>query len=88
MLAMGVSWNLLPASGADRLAGSGVYYGAAVTEAMLATGQTVYMVGAGNSAGQAAMHFNDFAEKVVMVVRGDSLRAKNVTLPRRPHRIN
>ncbi|MHC4429847.1 MAG: FAD-dependent oxidoreductase [Planctomycetota bacterium] len=76
MLAMGVSWNRLPASGADRLAGSGVYYGAAMTEALPARGQTVYMVGGGNSAGQAAMYFKDFAEKVVLVVRGDSLGAK------------
>jgi thioredoxin reductase (NADPH) len=76
MLAMGVSWNLLPASGADHLTGSGIYYGAAATEAMHATGQDVYMVGGGNSAGQAAMHFKDFAGKVVMVVRGNSLRAK------------
>ena len=76
MLAMGVSWNLLPASGADRLAGSGIYYGAAATEAIHAKGQTVYMVGAGNSAGQAAMYFKDFADNVVMIVRGDSLGAK------------
>jgi thioredoxin reductase (NADPH) len=76
MLAMGVSWNRLPASGADRLTGSGIYYGAAGTEAIPAKGQTVYMVGGGNSAGQAAMYFKDFAGKVVLVVRGDSLGAK------------
>ena len=76
MLAMGVSWNRLPASGAERLTGSGIYYGAAATEALHAKGQTVYMVGAGNSAGQAAMYFKDFADKVVMIVRGDSLQAK------------
>jgi thioredoxin reductase (NADPH) len=76
MLSMGVSWNRLPASGADRFIGSGIYYGAAVTEAQPARGQTVYMVGGGNSAGQAAMYFKDFAEKVVLIVRGDSLGAK------------
>lgn len=76
MLAMGVSWNLLPAAGADRLTGCGIYYGAATLEARHATGDSVYLVGAGNSAGQAAMHFKDFAEKVVMVVRGSSLGAK------------
>jgi thioredoxin reductase (NADPH) len=76
LLAMGVSWNRLPASGVDRLTGSGVYYGAAATEALLAKGQPVYMVGAGNSAGQAAMYFKDFADQVVLVVRGDSLSAK------------
>ena len=76
MLAMGVFWNLLPAAGADRLTGSGVYYGAAASEARHAAGEHVYLVGAGNSAGQAAMHFKDFADKVVMVVRGESLGAK------------
>jgi len=76
MLAMGVSWNRLPATGAERLTGSGIYYGAAVTEALHAKGQTVYMVGGGNSAGQAAMYFKDFASRVVLVVRGDSLGAR------------
>jgi thioredoxin reductase (NADPH) len=76
MLAMGVSWNLLPAEGADRLAGAGIYYGAANTEALHIKGQTVCMVGGGNSAGQAAMYFKDFAERVVLLVRGDSLSAK------------
>jgi thioredoxin reductase (NADPH) len=76
MLATGVSWNRLPAAGADRLTGSGIYYGAAATEALHCSDQTVFMVGAGNSAGQAAMYFKDFADRVVVVVRGDSLRAK------------
>lgn len=76
MLAMGVSWTLLPAENADRFIGSGIYYGAALTEAIHAAGKTVYMVGAGNSAGQAAIHFKDHADRVVMLVRGDSLSAK------------
>jgi thioredoxin reductase (NADPH) len=76
MLAVGVSWKLLPAEGAERLTGSGVYYGAAMTEALHVRGKTVYMVGAGNSAGQAAMFFKDHAEKVVMLVRGESLATK------------
>ena len=76
MLSVGVSWTLLAAENADRFVGAGVYYGAAMTEAMLASGQTVFMVGAGNSAGQAAMYFKDHASKVVMLVRGDSLSAK------------
>jgi thioredoxin reductase (NADPH) len=76
MLSMGVSWKLLTAEGAERLTGSGVYYGAAMTEALHVRGKTIYMVGAGNSAGQAAMFFKDHAEKVVMLVRGDSLAAK------------
>ena len=56
MLSVGVSWTLLPAENADRFVGSGVYYGAAMTEAMHASGKTVFMVGAGNSAGQANAH--------------------------------
>jgi thioredoxin reductase (NADPH) len=76
MLAVGVAWNRLPAEGADRLIGAGVYYGAALTEAMHAKGHTVWMVGAGNSAGQGAMYFKDYAEKVIMVVRGRSLGEK------------
>lgn len=76
MLSVGVSWNLLPAENADKLIGAGVYYGAAMTEAAHTAGRTVFMVGAGNSAGQAAMYFKDFADKVVMVVRGASLGAK------------
>ena len=76
MLSVGVSWRRLPAEGAERLVGAGVYYGAAMSEAAHVLGKTVYLVGAGNSAGQAAMHFKDFAEKVVILVRGDSLAAK------------
>jgi thioredoxin reductase (NADPH) len=76
MLSVGVSWELLPAEGADRFVGAGIYYGAAMTEAIHAEGRTVYMVGAGNSAGQAAMYFKDYASKVVMLIRGDSLDAK------------
>jgi thioredoxin reductase (NADPH) len=76
MLAVGVAWNLLPAENAHRFIGSGLYYGAALTEAIHAAGRTVYMVGAGNSAGQVAMYFKDYADRVVMLVRGDSLSAK------------
>ena len=76
MLSMGVSWNLLPAAGADRLAGAGVYYGAAMTEALQVKGRAVCIVGGGNSAGQAAMYFKDYAEKIVMIVRGNSLSSK------------
>jgi thioredoxin reductase (NADPH) len=76
MIAVGVTWKRLPARDVDRFVGSGVYYGAAMTEALHAAGQTVYMVGAGNSAGQAAMYFKDHASRVVMLVRGDSLEAK------------
>jgi thioredoxin reductase (NADPH) len=76
MLSMGVSWNLLPADGAERLAGAGVYYGAAMTEALQVKGRVVCIVGGGNSAGQAAMYFKDYAEKIVMILRGNSLSSK------------
>lgn len=76
MLAMGVSWNLLPAEGADELAGAGVFYGSAMTEAPHIKGRTVCIVGGGNSAGQAAMYFKDYASNIVMILRGNSLGAK------------
>jgi thioredoxin reductase (NADPH) len=76
MLSVGVSWNRLTAAGAEQFTGSGIYYGAAMTEAMQSRGETVYMVGAGNSSGQAAMFFKDYADTVVMLARGDSLGAK------------
>jgi thioredoxin reductase (NADPH) len=76
MLSMGVTWNLLRADGADRLTGAGIFYGAAMTEAPHVKGQTVGIVGGGNSAGQAAMYFRDYADKVVLIVRGESLEAR------------
>lgn len=76
MLSMGISWNLLPAECAESFAGRGIFYGAAMTEALNCKDQTVFIVGAGNSAGQAAMYFKDFASRIVMLVRGESLAAK------------
>jgi thioredoxin reductase (NADPH) len=76
MLATGVAWRQLPARGTDRLTGRGIYYGAAMTEALSCKDETVYIVGAGNSAGQAAMHFAEYAARVVMLIRGDDLGAK------------
>ncbi len=76
MLSMGVSWRKLPAPGADRLTGRGVYYGAAMTEAMNCRNEEVYIIGAGNSAGQAALFFASYANKVIMLVRGESLARK------------
>jgi thioredoxin reductase (NADPH) len=76
MLAMGVSWRLLPAPGAEGLTGRGVFYGAAMTEAMSCRGDEVYVVGAGNSAGQAVLYFSQYARRVVMLIRGESLEAK------------
>ena len=61
--------------GLDELVGRGVYYGASASEAMQTAGDDVYVVGAANSAGQAALNFARYAGRVVIVVRGDSLEA-------------
>ncbi len=76
VMSMGVTWNRIPATGAEALTGRGIYYGAAMSEALSCKGEQVFIVGAGNSAGQAALYFTQFADKVIMVVRGKSLEAK------------
>jgi thioredoxin reductase (NADPH) len=73
MIATGVQWRRLDAPGIDRLQGAGVYYGGGATEALSCKGEIVYIVGGANSAGQAAMNFARFAERVVILVRGESL---------------
>jgi thioredoxin reductase (NADPH) len=73
MIATGVQWRRLDVPGIDRLQGAGVYYGGGATEALTCKGETVHVVGGANSAGQAAMNFAKFADRVVMLVRGDSL---------------
>jgi thioredoxin reductase (NADPH) len=73
MIATGVSYRRIGVVGCDELTGAGVYYGAAMTEAPSVEGQDVFVVGAGNSAGQAAMYFCKYAHTVYIVVRGDSL---------------
>jgi thioredoxin reductase (NADPH) len=75
LLAMGVQWRSLGVPGEDRLRGAGVYYGGGVTEAIACKGETVYVVGGANSAGQAAINFAGYAEKVVMIIRRESLAA-------------
>ena len=73
MVSTGVQWRRLEAPGIDRLQGAGVYYGGGATEALSCKGEIVYVVGGANSAGQAAMNFSKYAERVVMLVRGASL---------------
>jgi thioredoxin reductase (NADPH) len=73
LLATGVSYCKLEVPGADKFAGAGMYYGAAKTEAMSCADEEIYLVGGANSAGQAAMHFSQYAARVHMLVRGDSL---------------
>lgn len=71
----GVDYRKLDAEGLDEFTGAGVYYGAANTEATSCKSQDVFVVGGGNSAGQAAMYLSQFARKVVILIRGESLTA-------------
>jgi thioredoxin reductase (NADPH) len=75
MVATGVQWRRLDAVGVDRLQGAGVYYGGGATEALSCKGEMVYVVGGANSAGQAAINFAKYADKVVILVRGEGLAA-------------
>src|SRR4051794_26008313 len=73
ILACGVAWRRLAVDGFERLAGKGISYGAARSEAASTHGLDVHIVGAGNSAGQAAMFFANHARSVTILCRGDSL---------------
>ncbi len=73
MIATGVQWRRLDAVGVDKLQGAGVYYGGGATEALSCKGEIVYVIGGANSAGQAAMNFARYAERVIILVRGSSL---------------
>ena len=75
LLAPGVQYRKLEIPGADRLTGRGIYYGAALVEAVACKDEEVFVVGGANSAGQAALHFAKFAFKVTMLVRGAGLSA-------------
>ena len=73
LVASGVSYRQLEAPGFAELIGTGIYYGAALTEARSCKDQHVVVIGGANSAGQAAVHFAQFAGRVTMLVRGTSL---------------
>jgi thioredoxin reductase (NADPH) len=73
ILACGVAWRHLEIEGFDRLAGKGISYGAGRSEAASAHGLDVHLVGAGNSAGQAALFFATHARSVTLVCRGEAL---------------
>lgn len=75
LVASGVSYRRLEAPGVEDVVGRGIYYGASASEATQTSGEDVYVVGAANSAGQAALNFARYAERVVLVVRGASLEA-------------
>jgi len=73
LIATGVSYRRIDSPGIEELTGRGVYYGAAITEALNCCGDEVYVVGGANSAGQAAIYLSEYASKVHMLVRGEGL---------------
>jgi thioredoxin reductase (NADPH) len=73
--ATGIDYRRLGLPNEDRFIGAGVYYGAGASEASMCGNEHVFMVGGGNSAGQAALHFSRFARLVTMIVRGDTLKS-------------
>lgn len=73
VVAVGVTYRMLDADGIEGLIGRGVFYGAAMTEAAAMSGQQTYVVGGGNSAGQAALHLARYANRVTLLVRGETL---------------
>jgi thioredoxin reductase (NADPH) len=75
VIATGVSYRRLEATGLDELGARGVHYGASATEAAQCEGEEVYVVGAANSAGQAVLNLARHAKRVTLVVRGESLEA-------------
>ncbi len=75
LLAPGVQYRKLEIPGAERLTGRGIYYGAALVEALACQNEEVFMVGGANSAGQGALYFAKYATKVTMLVRGAGLSA-------------
>jgi len=75
LIATGVQYRKLEVPGVEALTGAGVYYGSAITEALSTKGKDVYVVGGGNSAGQACMYLSKYARTVNLVVRGDALES-------------
>ena len=73
LIASGVSYRTLDVPGAEKLTGAGVYYGAALIEAKSCQDEEVLIIGGGNSAGQAALFFAQYASHVTVIVRGASL---------------
>lgn len=73
LLATGVSWHRLEFEGHDELLGRGILYGASRFDGVAVTGQRIFIVGGGNSAGQAAVFYSGYAAEVVMLLRGPGL---------------
>jgi len=75
VITTGVDYRMLDTKGVHDFTGAGVYYGAATTEAGACKGKDVYLIGGGNSAGQAAMYLSQFARNVYIVIRKPDLTA-------------
>lgn len=73
VITTGVDYRKLEVKGIEKFTGAGVYYGAAMTEAAASRGKDVFIIGGGNSAGQAAMYLSKFAKKVFIIIRRDDL---------------
>ena len=73
LLATGVSWHRLEFEGHDQLLGRGILYGASRFDGVAVTGSRIFIVGGGNSAGQAAVFYSSYAAEVIMLVRGPGL---------------
>jgi thioredoxin reductase (NADPH) len=73
LIATGIEWRRLGVPALEALLGAGVFYGASVSESRAMQDQDVFIAGAGNSAGQAALHLAKYARSVTLLVRGDSL---------------
>ncbi|MCO5945809.1 FAD-dependent oxidoreductase [Mucilaginibacter sp. RT5R15] len=73
VITTGVDYRKLDVKGVENYTGAGIYYGAATTEASACKGKEVYVIGGGNSAGQAAVYLSKFADNVYIIIRRDSL---------------
>ena len=73
VITTGVDYRKLEVKGVEDFTGAGIYYGAATTEASACKGKDVYIIGGGNSAGQAAMYLSKFAKDVSIIIRKDDL---------------
>ncbi len=86
IVATGVDYRRLDAPGIEELTGRGVYYGGSRSEGVSCRDEHVVVVGGANSAGQAAIYFAGYAQKVTLLYRGDDAGQEHVALPDRSHR--
>lgn len=75
VITTGVDYRKLEVKGVENFTGAGIYYGAATTEASACKDKDVFVIGGGNSSGQAAMYLSKFAKKVNIIIRRDDLTA-------------